>query len=361
MNGIRHVEAGKVPRARGQAASRDGTRPTGLPAGFTGSLPAGFTLVELLVVIAIIGTLLGLLLPAVQAARESARATACRNNLHQIGIALHHHHDHKQRLPAGWRGVARGANPAEHDEDVPGWSWAADLLPQLESTDVHSRIDFARRVYDAGNPAVNQSVRETSIAAFRCPSDVPGPTETANGLCVIGADDGEHHHAEDEEGGVAHPIDGGDLAGLCNAAKTNYVGVFGTVEIDENHDQGPTFDASGSGDGVFFRNSRISFRHMTDGTSRTAVVGERHSKLGASTWAGVFDGAKSQRSRVVGVADHAPNDPHGHFDDFRSLHSSGVHFIFGDAAVRLIDNSIDEDVYKALSTRGGGESSREPW
>lgn len=129
-------------------------------------------------------------------------------------------------LPAGWQGVAKGANPAGHEEDVPGWSWAADLLPQLESTDVHSRIDFTRRVYDAASPAVNQAVRETSILAFRCPSDVPGPTETANGLCLIGADDGEHHHAEDEEGGVAHAVDGGDLAGLCNAAKTNSVAAF---------------------------------------------------------------------------------------------------------------------------------------
>lgn len=331
------------------------------PAGFTCSCPAGFTLVELLVVVAIIGTLLGLLLPAVQAARESARATACRNNLHQIGIGLHHFHDHQRVLPAGWHGRVRGGNPAVATDDTPGWGWAARLLPQLESNDLHSRIDFTKRVYDAASPAVNQAVRETMIPAFRCPSDVTGPTETGNGLCLIGADDGDHHHAEEEEGGVAHAIDGGDLTGLCNAAKTNYVGVFGTTEIDENHDEGPAFDASGSGDGVFFRNSRISFKHMTDGTGRTALVGERHSKLGASTWAGVFEGAKSQRGRVVGVADHPPNDPHCHFDDFRSLHAAGVHFIFGDASVRMIAGSIDTAVYKALCTRAGGESSREPW
>ncbi len=312
----------------------------------------GFTLVELLVVVAIIGTLIGLLLPAVQSAREAARATACKNNMHQIGIALHHYHDHKQRLPAGWHGVVKGANPADHADDVPGWGWAAQLLPQLESNAVHSRIDFTRRVYDAANPTVNQAVRESFIPAFRCPSDVPAPTETGNGLCLIGADAG---------GDEYHAVDGGDLAGLCYAAKTNYAGVFGTVELDENDEQGPTFDVSASGDGVFFRNSRIGFKHMTDGTGRTALVGERHSRLGASTWAGVFDGAQLQRSRVVGIADHTPNDPHGHFDDFRSMHPTGVHFIFGDASVRRIDDTIDGAVYKSLCTRSGGESSREPF
>ena len=75
-----------------------------------------FTLVELLVVIAIIGLLIGLLLPAVQAAREAARRTSCKNNLKQIGLALHQHHDVHKRLPAGWT----GRDPASGNPDPLG-------------------------------------------------------------------------------------------------------------------------------------------------------------------------------------------------------------------------------------------------
>ena len=302
---------------------------------------AGFTLVELLVVIAIIGTLVGLLLPAVQSARESARATSCRNNFKQIGLALHHYHDHTRRFPSGWTGVDRPVGAAT--DELPGWGWASELLPQVEQSSLFDRIDRRRPVFDPANSALHADVRKAFIPPFACASDTRSPTEK-DGFFAIGADDGVDEEEEEHHG---EKVDGSPLAALCDVGKSNYVGVFGALEVDE---------APAAGDGMFFRNSRLGMKDMLDGSSRTLVVGERNSKLGGSTWTGVVQGAKSALPRVVGVADHAPNDPHHHFDDFTSNHPTGVNFLLGDASVRRFDNSIDLIVYQSLCTRAGGES-----
>src|SRR5262245_16124545 len=91
-----------------------------------------FTLVELLVVIAIIGILVGLLLPAVQMAREAARAASCKNNLKQLGIALHNYYDVMGQIPYGWI--------ADQPEGVPGWGWSTGLLAQLEQAAVEQNL-----------------------------------------------------------------------------------------------------------------------------------------------------------------------------------------------------------------------------
>lgn len=307
---------------------------------------AGFTLIELLVVVAIIGTLVGLLLPAVQAARESGRATQCRNNLRQMGVALHHYHDHGRRLPAGWAGVVRGSDPPVVADDQPGWGWASRLLPQIEQGALGDRIDFTKPLFDAANPLVHADVRRAAVPALLCPSDTRGPTESVGGVFAIGTDDGEEETVVN--GVLYHEVDGGPLAPLSDVGKSNYIGLFGTIEADE---------APAAGDGVFFRNSRIRLTDITDGTSKTIMAGERNARLGGSTWAGVIAGAKAQRVRNVGVGDHTPNHPEGHFDDFTSMHPSGVHFLFGDASVHRIGDGIDEAVYRALCTRAGGEST----
>ena len=117
----------------------------------------GFTLVELLVVIAIIGILIGMLLPAVQQVREAARRTACKNNMRQIGLALHNYDSAFDEFPAGITITATGAT-------APNWSVTTWILPQMEQ----------QNLFDQLNPVVGApagALLASSIDAFLCPSD----------------------------------------------------------------------------------------------------------------------------------------------------------------------------------------------
>ncbi len=282
---------------------------------------SGFTLVELLVVIAIIGILVGLLLPAVQAAREAARRMQCTNNMRQIGLAIHNYESAHRRLPAGW--LSNGLT------GEPGWGWAATILPFMEGTNVHNRIDFRFPIEDT----VNEQVRTIVIPSYLCPSDI------APELFELHAGDGhghEHDHLTfDEEEEI-----------LFTVAKSNYVGMFGTFELE---------DAPYNGNGMFFGNSRIRMADITDGLSNTLMVGERGSRLGSSLWLGNVPEAEESFARIVGVADHAPNDPVGHFEDFSSFHPAGVNFMRADTSVGFVSNNFDEVAYRGLATRSGGE------
>jgi prepilin-type N-terminal cleavage/methylation domain-containing protein len=275
----------------------------------------GFTLVELLVVIAIIGILIAMLLPAVQAAREAARASQCKNSLRQLGLALHQYHDVMKQCPAGWI--------ADAPEGDPGWGWTVPLLPHMEQTNLEATIAKHLPIAD---PA-NEAARRTVLPVLLCASDGNDP------LFQIAAAGGDEHHVD--EGTPLFPI-----------ARSNYVGVFGTIEIE---------DSPSNSDGMFFHNSRTTFARVKDGLSNTLVIGERQSDSGGSVWAGVIGAANEPMARVVGVADHPPNDPHGHFEDFSSNHPSGVHFLVGDGSVARINNTIDETLYRSLCTIKGGE------
>ena len=119
----------------------------------------GFTLIELLVVIAIIGLLVALLLPAVQQAREAARRTQCRNNLKQLGLALHNYHDAHSTFPPGVVDDDDNLIDAQH-------SGLALLLPQLDQGPLYRAYDFHRSWRDP----VNLVVGRTVVDVFRCPT-----------------------------------------------------------------------------------------------------------------------------------------------------------------------------------------------
>ncbi|KAA5543188.1 DUF1559 domain-containing protein [Roseiconus nitratireducens] len=301
---------------------------------------SAFTLIELLVVIAIIGILVGLLLPAVQSAREAARRMSCQNNLHQIGVALHNYHSSFKQLPSGWI-----ASDVDHHE--PGWGWAAAILPQLEGSAAYGQINFSLPI----EHPEHESVRISSLAAFICPSDILEPTFFI-GEGEDHGDDHDHDHEdedhEDDDHDDHHASGNVDLVDhwLFQIAKSNYVGVYGTQDIH---------DDLYKGDGLFYGNSRHRFRDILDGLSQTLMVGERSSKLGGSIWHGVIHDANQPAARVIGAADHVPNDPIGHFEDFSSYHADGAHFVLSDGSVRFINKFVDLPVYHALTTRANKE------
>lgn len=283
----------------------------------------GFTLIELLVVIAIIAVLIALLLPAVQQAREAARRTQCKNNLKQIGLALHNYHDSFQTLPPGWIGVT------SNQPDIMGtngWGWAAHLLPMLDQANVHRSIDFNLPI----NSPSNSNARVTVLTVFRCASDV-GPTKWS----IPAA-------------GTTNP--------LLDLAAASYSGVFGKDEVDNCNGLAP--GAPCNSDGLFFLNSRIRFSDVSDGLSQTLMAGERITRTEKGwnyTWTGVVSGGENPIIRVLGDTDITPNRDLIRIDEFASYHTGGAQFVLGDGGVRFISNSINLETYRNLSSRSAGD------
>ncbi len=283
-----------------------------------------FTLIELLVVIAIIAVLVGLLLPAVQKVRESASRLKCKNNLKQVGLALHSYHDRMGAFPPGYSsGVA-----SDGSDTGPGWGWATFLLDDLEQGNLRRQINTSAAIGAAGHADARRQV----LPVFLCPSDPPVGTFTTTTVAVE----------------VAH---------------ANYVGVFGTNEMEDN---------PGAGNGAFFRNSRVRVADVRDGLSNTFVVGERSRNIALATWTGAVPGAgvpltadpaevEGHFLLVLGRGDHEPNSPSAHIDDFYSRHPQGLNCLFGDGSVHSIGNAVNPAVWAAVQTRNGGEPVGGNW
>ncbi|ADB17405.1 protein of unknown function DUF1559 [Pirellula staleyi DSM 6068] len=304
----------------------------------------GFTLVELLVVIAIIGVLVALLLPAVQAAREAARRTQCQNNFKQIALGMHNHHDVHLALPAGMgpSGCCWG-------------TWQVLILPYVEQTNV-----FDKYVNWGGNDSTNGGTRYSGapnttnvtnirFKAFTCPSDQPNSP--------IGSIT-NHNYA----------VNFGNTSGAQHATLNSVT-----------FQQAPFAVSKNLTDNKF---KGYNLAHILDGTSNTLMVGEvlqgQGSDLRGFTWWGdacqfttylAPNSPLPDRIYTAGYCNNLPlrnlpcavsssSDPSMFAS--RSRHPGGVQVALCDGSSRFISQTVDMNVWRAISTAQGSEAVAVP-
>ncbi|MEW4561220.1 DUF1559 domain-containing protein [Bremerella sp. JC770] len=290
---------------------------------------SGFTLVELLVVIAIIGVLVALLLPAVQQAREAARRTQCANNLKQIGLALHNHHDTFGTLPPAvqYPPDSYAASWPGGSTRVPGWGWSALILPFMEQGSLYEQLGISEGVQ------MDQVADKLAVflSGYACPSD------TGDNIT-------QHQHT---------------FAGVStDHGRMNYVAmVSNQVYFLHYNDSNGGHEAIGA---FGFDLSR-PFRKISDGTTNTLAIGERAFKANAvkynaASWPGSANVSHHQDLSydTAGTCYCPPNaianSNQCYYTNLSSNHPGGVHGLMLDGSVRFIAETIDLNNNSAINS-----------
>ena len=332
--------------------------------------PRGFTLIELLVVIAIIAVLIALLLPAVQQAREAARRTQCRNNLKQLGLAMHNYHDTHNTFPM------LGGFSATH-----GWGCLPLILPYLDQSPLYGRINFN----DSVACQSNQFVYTVAIPGLICPSDPTEPVRTDRAI----------PNASCGSGPVITSANG-----AITARVSNYVGSNGDAHLvyenlgytgastseaqygcggcnDGNPNDGTcTQPGSGFGGGKFHRGifnyladtPPVKIGHVVDGTSNTVLMGHT-STIATGNDLVWFTSTGSAFSTSLPINFNVQASVRlGRFYDptninggpwagrgFQSHHTGGSMFTMCDGSVKFLSENISMKTYNAAGSRAGGE------
>lgn len=317
----------------------------------------GFTLVELLVVIAIIGILVALLLPAIQAAREAARRSQCMSQLKQLALgAMNHELAHKHLPTGGWGWRWIGDPNRGFGKDQPG-GWAYNLLPFIEESNLR----------DAGSGVTNAteleqimtSVVATPVPVFYCPSRRPPLVYPVS-----------------RWGYLANNLPN-CLEGECQATRCDYSANAGNVFADDPGG-GPSsltdtthdflFDKKGDNqrlqNGVIFQVSEIRLAQIVDGTSKTALIGEKY--LNADRYIDGFAKSDDQSAytghdydTIAYTGDGFDTFPpqqdqpgyEGNNYTFGSAHPGAFQMAYCDGSVQSISYNIEGQVFKVLGSR----------
>ncbi|OHB78058.1 MAG: prepilin-type N-terminal cleavage/methylation domain-containing protein [Planctomycetes bacterium RBG_16_64_10] len=297
----------------------------------------GFTLVELLVVIAIIGILIALLLPAVQAAREAARRTQCRNNLKQIALALHQYENARTVFPpsstSGFgAGVWNYPGTGPADPEIHLHSFASLLLPYLEQGNLADQIDYNVSALDPANRAAAAQIPPL----YRCPS-YAGKDYSDDPLYVT-------------------------TVGFDKFAIRNYVALGARTVVG--------LSGAIPADGVMFPGSKTGFRDITDGTSNTIALAETREERSAvwidgtsaavaARWADLSSPTFAGQSVSINYSPYFPGGvfPNSIGQEYgpSSFHPGGAMHALVDGSIQFLNETMDANVYDALTTRAGGE------
>jgi len=335
----------------------------------------GFTLIELLVVIAIIAVLIALLLPAVQQAREAARRSQCKNNLKQIGLALHNYHDtHGVFPPGNIAALTPNANNCyvgSWSAAMPGAPWTVLILPYIEQSAIYNLLDF-NGTFPAGytdaatnitkfNPQTSGPLY-AKLAAYRCPSS-SGTPAWVNSATVSPAVPGiplNNYHGCTGGGIIAPPTSQGDAnAVACNVG----IGVSPEwVTVWKN--------------GAFGVNSRRSFRDFTDGSSNIILVGETiYSEMEqVRGWGSGYRTVSDSNNPPANLsaAYHPINGGRNIYTSlsggwnqnlhnvlcsrgFSSSHVGGAHSVMGDGSVHFLNENMNVNIFRGLGAIADSE------
>jgi prepilin-type N-terminal cleavage/methylation domain-containing protein len=306
----------------------------------------GFTLIELLVVIAIIAVLIALLLPAVQQAREAARRSQCKNNLKQLGLALHNYNDVVNKLPSN--GVTEPGGCCG-----PGGAGAlVMLLPYIDQAPAYNTINFAAAPgswtqWMPSTAPVGQRYFELSLPVLRCPSDTSPISNDPNSS-------GAQWASASYGLSTGSQFNGGNQ---CGSYGGNQFGT-GSVYLASNADPGAT-------SGIYSRGGYSArFADVTDGLSNTIFMGEIRSECSDHAqqgWAQLNTNMFATAAPInyntcpqgPGTGCNSPtawNTSMG----FKSRHVGGAHFLMGDGSVHFLSENINYTTYQALGDRRDG-------